>query len=330
MPRPTLADVARAAGVHPGTASRALNPDLRGRIAEETTKRVREAAERLGYVVDSVGRSLRTGRSRTIGVLVPDLTNPAFPGMIRGIEDELRVHDYAALLANTDNEVEREAELVATLKARQCDGFIIASAMRDDPVVRELVTAGDKVVLINRLLDDTTASAVVSDDQSGIAAAVHHLHGLGHNAIGHIAGPRDLSITRTRRVAYAQSMKALGLRGYVVLAEAYTAPAGHDAALRLLKRSRVTAIVAGNDMLAVGCFKAIEQLGLSCPEDISVVGFNDMPLAAHLRPALTTVRMPQYDMGVQAARLVMKADLSPETVVLPTELVVRASTGHVE
>src|SRR5262245_39564377 len=105
MPRPTLADVARAAGVHPATASRALNPDLPDRITKATATRVREAAQRLGYVADSMGRSLRTRRSRTIGVLVPDLTNPAFPGMIRGIEDELRTHDYVALLANTDNDV---------------------------------------------------------------------------------------------------------------------------------------------------------------------------------------------------------------------------------
>lgn len=335
MPRPTLADVARAAGVHPGTASRALNPDLPDRITAATAKRVREAAQRLGYVVDSMGRSLRTGRSRTVGVLVPDLTNPVFPGMIRGIEDELRAHDYAALLANTDNEVTREAELIATLKARQCDAFIVASALRDDPVVRELVTAGDKIVLINRLLDDTTTSAVLSDDQSGIAAAVTHLHDLGHKAIGHLAGPRNLSITQTRRDAYRHSMMSLGLRhprNYLVHASAYTAAAGHDAAVRLIERSDITAIVAGNDMLAVGCYTALEQLGLSCPKDISVVGYNDMPLAEHLRPALTTVRMPQYDMGVEAARLIMNIlgaseDVSPETTLVPTELVLRSSTA---
>jgi LacI family transcriptional regulator len=319
--------VATAAGVHPATASRALNPRLPGRISAETTRRVVQAAAELGYVVDAVGRSLRTRRSATIGVLVPDLLNPFYPPLLRGVERALRHVGFEALIASTDNETDQESAIVAGFKARQCDGYIIASATLDDPTVRSIVADGLPVVLVNRL-SDTIVPSVVSDDAQGIAAAVRHLRGLGHRKIAHITGPAQLSVTETREKAFRAAVP----KGIVVRAEAYTAAAGEQACTELLDSADVTAILAGNDMIAVGCYAAFDRRGLSCPADISLVGINNMPLAEWLRPGLTTVAIPQEDLGAEAARLIVRlvddpaADL--DGIVLPTTLVVRGSTAR--
>ena len=333
MDKPTLADVAKAAGVHRATASRALNPALVGRISAVTTAKVHEAAERLGYVPDLLGQGLRTSKTRTIGVLIPDLANPVFAPIVRGIEDHLREHGYEALLASTDNDPHREATLLDVLRARRCDGFIVASALRDDLVVRHLLDQGLNVVLVNRLVDGLDAPAVVSDDAIGITAAIQHLFDLGHRVIGHIGGPLDVSVTTTRLEAYEKALASLGIDApdAVEHATGYTVEAGRAALTRLFQRRPVSAVIAGNDLLAVGCYVALAEYGLRCPDDVSVVGFNDMPLTAHLFPPLSTVTMPQYEMGCVAAGMILARindpDLAPTMMAMPTAFVARASSG---
>jgi LacI family transcriptional regulator len=364
--RLTIKDVARAAGVHPATASRALNPRLPGRISAETTERVTRAAAALGYVVDPVGRSLRTQRSGTIGVLVPDLLNPFYPPVLRGVEGVLRANGFEALIASTDNDVRREAGLLEVFRGRRCEGYLVASASRQDETVRSLVRDGVPVVLVNRLTD-VDAPSVTSDDAQGIGAAVAHLRGLGHTAIAHLTGPADISVTGSRekafRAALAPGRPDLGRpradrptadrpnadrpdvgrpdvdrpdvgRPIVARAAQYTAAAGETACLALLrKHPEVTAILAGNDLIAVGCYAAFGRLGLRCPDDVSLIGINDMPLAEWLRPALTTVAIPQQDLGAHAARLIVAAINDPgaavRSVALDTALIVRGSTGPV-
>ena len=332
MPKPTIQDVARAAGVHPGTVSRALNPELAGRITPETTRRVEEAAARLGYVPDQFGRNLRTRRSHTIGVLIPDLGNPVFPPIVRGIEDTLRAAGYEALIANTDDSAEREERLIGLLTARHCDGFIIASSRRDDPAVASLVGSATPVVLVNRLVDAAAAS-VASDDAAGMRAAIAHLVELGHTAIAHVTGPAALSMTQVRRTAFEDAMRAAGLTvdpELVETAERYAVDEGNRAFARLLERRAPTAVIAGNDMIAIGCYAALRSRGARCPGDVSVIGFNDMLLSGFLDPPLTTVAIPQYDIGVCAAELILRLmadDGEPAHRLLPTELVVRGSTA---
>lgn len=331
MPKPTIQDVARAAGVHPGTASRALNPELVGRTAPETTRRVREAAAQLGYVPDQFGRSLRTRRSHTIGVLIPDLGNPVFPPIVRGIEDGLRGAGYEALIANTDDSAEREEQLITVLAARRCDGYIIASSRQEDPAVEALLQSKTPVVLVNRLMTTATAS-VASDDAAGVHAAVTHLVELGHTDIAHVSGPAALSMTQVRRSAFVDAMTAAGLAAdpdLIETADRYAVDEGHRAFSRLLDRRTPTAVVAGNDMIAIGCYSALRARGFRCPADVSVIGFNDMPLSGFLDPALTTVAIPQYDIGVSAAQLVLGliTDGPPEHRLLPVALEVRASTA---
>jgi LacI family transcriptional regulator len=331
--KPTIQDVARAAGVHPGTVSRALNPQLAGRVTAETTRRIEEAAARLGYVPDQLGRNLRTRRSFTVGVLIPDLGNPVFPPIVRGVEDTLRRAGYEALIANTDDGPANEARLIEVLRARRCDGFVIASSRRDAPTIADLVAAGDPVVLVNRLVE-SGADSVASDDVAGMEAAVDHLVALGHTEIAYVSGPLDLSMTQVRRAAFADAVRSTGLADdgeLVETADRYAVQEGERALGRLLERRRPTAVIAGNDLIAVGCYAALRKRGLNCPAEVSVVGFNDMPLAGFLDPPLTTVAIPQYEIGVTAAELVLArmndGAAEPQARLLPTELVTRESTA---
>ena len=337
LPGPaTLRDVARLAGVHPGTVSRALNPQTRSLVNERTARRVLDAAQELGYRPNPIARGLRTNRSHTIGVLVPDLMNPLFAAVVRGIEDGLRDGGYTPLIANTDNDAERERVAYEAMRARQVDGFIAATARRDHWLLEEQVNSGPKVVLVNRRVDSDAIPAVTGDDHAGVQLAVEHLTGLGHRRIAHVAGAQTLYTGWSRHDGFVDAMRAGGLDpdpDLIVFSEAFTAREGARCCTELLdRRDDFTAIVAGNDLLALGCFDALEQHGLGCPADISVVGYNDMPFVDRFRPPLTTVRVPHYELGATAAELMLEqlggTDLPPRQLLLPPELVVRGSTAR--
>ena len=202
----TLRDVATAAGVHPATASRALNPETRLLVSEETARRVSEAADRLGYRPNPVARSLRTRRSHTIGVLIPDLNNPLFPPMIRGIEDRLAEHGYVALIGNTDVDMAKERLVFDQMRARHVDGFVLATAITGSPILAEAAAADVPVVLMNRTSPDYPFSSVAVDNEQGVRAAVAHLVSLGHTRIGHIAGPQDTSTGAARLRGFRAAM----------------------------------------------------------------------------------------------------------------------------
>jgi LacI family transcriptional regulator len=330
----TLRDVATAAGVHPATASRALNPSTRLLVSEDTARRVTEAAERLGYRPNPVARSLRTRRSHTIGVLIPDLTNPLFPPIVRGLEDRLAEHGYVALLGNTDSDERRERMIFDQMRARHVDGFVLATATRSSPILAEAAEAGLPVVLMNRPAQGYPFSSVAVDNEQGVRAAVTHLAALGHTRIGHIAGPQEISTGVLRLRGFLDSMRTKGLEvsdSQIVYASAYSLDEGLRRGRELLDRDEgLTAIVAANDMLAVGCYGAFDELGLRCPEDISVIGFNDMPFIDRLRPPLSTVRFPHYQLGTEAAKLMLEriesADSPVKILYLAPELIARGST----
>jgi LacI family transcriptional regulator len=335
----TLRDVALAAGVHPATASRALNPGTRLLVGEETARRVAEAAGRLGYRANPVARSLRTRRSNTVGVLIPDLNNPLFPPIIRGIEDRLAERGYVALIGNTDADPGRERLVFDQLRARQVDGFVLATAALGSPILAEAAEAGLPVVLVNRTARDYPFSSVSVDDEQGVRAAVAHLAALGHARIGHIAGPQDVSTGAARLRGYRDAMGARGLAvgpGDVVYASGYTVEEGARCGRELLGAGRgLTAVFAANDMLAVGCYGALDELGLRCPEDASVIGFNDMPFVDRLRPPLSTVRFPHSQVGAEAARLLIERIEAGEggpvkILLLAPELIARGSTMAIE
>jgi LacI family transcriptional regulator len=331
----TLRDVATAAGVHPATASRALNPSTRALVSEETALRVIEVAGELGYRPNPVARSLRTRRSHTIGVLIPDLNNPLFPPMIRGIEDRLAEHGYVALIGNTDIDLDKERLVFDQMRARHVDGFILATAIAGSPILAEAAESRVPVVLMNRTAQDHPFSAVSVDNEQGVRAAVAHLVSLGHTRIGHIAGPQGTSTGAARLRGFEAGMAAHKLpvaESQVVYAGAYSIEEGDRCAHELLTRqgTELTAVVAGNDMLAVGCYGAFDELGLRCPGDVSIIGFNDMPFIDRLRPPLSSVRFPHYQLGTEAATLLVERIEAPDSPVkilfLAPELVPRGST----
>ena len=330
---PTIKDVALLAKVHAATASRALNPSTRDMVSTRTANRVIEAAKTLGYSPNSAARSLRTRTSSVAGVIIPDLRNPVFPPIVRGIEDGLREAGYMALLGNTDGDEEREKELLAAMRGRQTDGFILATSRRNDPLPPEQGGYPVPTVLVNRRTDASDTPSVTADNTAGVYATVRLLVELGHRRIGHVAGPQEMSTGWERYRAFLDAMAAHELPvdpRRVTFSTAFTEEAGLIAALPLLAADpSITAIVAGNDLIALGCYRALEQHRLRCPEDISVVGFNDMPFLDRQRPRLTSVRIPHYEIGIESARLLLERIANPgaaaKRVVLPVELVRRDS-----
>jgi LacI family transcriptional regulator len=327
--RVTLSDVATRAGVHVTTASRALNPASRLLVNVATAQRVDRAAAELGYSPNALARGLRTQRSSTVGVLIPDLNNPLFPPMIRGIEAVLVAEGISTVIANTDNDATKEQQAFETLLSRQVDGFIFATAKRVDPFLRRAQVAGVRGVLISRATEEPLFRSVLADDDSGIAQILEHLHGQGHRSIAHIAGPENTSAGFERARAFRSACQEYGLSVEscpVAWGEAFSVGAGRASMATLLERSPgFTAVVAGNDLMAVGVMRELQRNGLRCPEDISVVGFNDTLLSADVGPGLTTVSVPLHEIGMQAARLILDESLTWDTR-FPVTLKVRGST----
>ncbi len=337
MERVKLADVARAAGVHPGTASRALNPATRDQVSRETSRRVARAAQQLGYVPNPLARGLRTARSYVIGMVVPDITNPLFPPMVRGAEQVLSEAGYTLVLTDTDNDSATERNQIQLLRARGTDGFIVATARWEDPMLESVADSAVPAVLLNRNTASRRLPYVGGDERAGVQLAVDHLVALGHRHLVYLAGPQDTSTGRERAGAFRQAARGHDVpasRAHVQVCAAYREAAGADATRRLLASGRAfTGLVAGNDLIALGALGVLAEHGLRCPDDVSVVGFNDLPLVDKLTPPLTTVRLPLKDLGALAARTLLGViDGAPAgggvaQSLLSVELAVRGSTG---
>lgn len=332
--RVDLQAVADAASVHRSTASRALNPTTRHLVAAEAVARIEEAARALGYRRDDLAASLRTGRTNLVGVLLPDIFNPIFAPILQGVETGLSRQGYSALVANAGNDANRQISVAEQLIGRRVDGLILATSAEDDPIVAMCVRQNIPAVLVNRSERAARLPAVVSDDAEGARLAVEHLVALGHRRIGHIAGPQHLSTGIRRLAGFETAMRGFGLEPRaVVTAVAYQRGAGAMAAAELLDKHDISAIVASNDLLALGAYRALAGLGLRCPQDVSIVGYNDMPLVDMVAPPLTTIRIDSVALGERAAALLLDwlgspVGLEPRPVQIVTRptLVVRGST----
>jgi LacI family transcriptional regulator len=333
--RPTIKDLAAKCGVHPSTVSRALSPAVHHLVAPDVARRIRAAAATLGYQPNVTAAGLRTGRSGLIGVLAPDIADPGFPPILSAVTETLGAEGYATIVADVGPDGARQRQLVEQLIARGVDGLVLATVTMDDPVVGHCLAASIPVVLINRADSGRRLPAVVTDDAAGMRLAVDHLVALGHRRIGHVAGPQQVSTGALRRAGFKDAATRSGLPAKDILIEtapAYAREQGRLAGLRLLGRKLApTAVIAANDLLALGVYDAIGERGLRCPLDVSVVGHNDMPYVDMLSPPLTTVRIAQRDMGREAARLLLDEIAGPlahrERVVLAPTLVVRGSTA---
>jgi LacI family transcriptional regulator len=336
--RVKLIDVALAAGVHPGTASRALNPATRGRVSPETSRRILKVAERLGYLPNTLARGLRTSKSFVVAMVVPDITNPLFPPMVRAAEQVLSLAGYTLVLTDTDNDADTERRQVEQLRARGTDGFIIATARWLDPLLEEIADLGVPTVLVNRNIGSRRLPYVGGDERTGVQLAVEHLAGLGHRRMVHLGGPQDTSTGRERASAFRQAVDGMGLptsKGMVRVCSSYTEAAGADATRRLLKSGQdVTAILCGNDLIALGALSVLAEHGIGCPADMSVIGFNNMAMVDRLTPPLTTVRLPLHQIGELSARLLLaEIEGGPQNAgavqtLLGVQLAVRGTTAR--
>jgi LacI family transcriptional regulator len=332
--RPTIKDIAERCGVHPSTVSRALSPAMKHLVADNVAKRIHAAAGALGYRLNMAAAGLRTGRSGLIGVLVPDIADPGFPPILSGITDRLNAAGYATIVVDVGRSGAQQP-LVDRLIARGVDGLVLATVSLRDPIVKHCLDAALPVVLVNRLDRSARLPSVASDDAAGMRLAVAHLVALGHISIGHVAGPQTISTGARRRAGFEAGAAQAGLKTRdvtVEVAESYTREAGRAAALGLLDRKmRPSAIVAANDLLALGVYDALAARRLRCPADVSVVGHNDMPYVDMVSPPLTTVRIAQREMGETAAKLLLDRIAAPtakrEHVVLAPQLIVRGSSA---
>lgn len=334
--RVRLSDVAKEAGVHSATASRALNPRTRSRISDETVQRVLQAAAKLNYSPNTMAQGLAQGRSSTIGVVIGDLTVPLFPPLLLGIDDVTSAAGYTALIVNTNNDLEREHARVRAIQARSVEGLIVATSTIGDGADPRFYTDVAPTVFAVRTPDVPTMSSVLSDDAAGVHQLVDHLVSLGHKRIAHVAGPSNISTAITRLRAYREALFEHGIEfdpRLVATLETLRIDEATQKFGKLLDSGvDLTAVFAFNDLTAFAVYRALRERSLSCPDDVSVVGFNDMTGADLVDPPLTTVAIDHYEMGAQAARMMLDMlegpdSFSARTLRLPVRMVMRTSTA---
>ncbi len=331
-PPVTLKELAARARVHPSTISRVVNHAPGLRIAAPTRARIEALLQQTQYRPNSIARSLKLRQTFVVAVVIPDVTNPLFAAVYRGVEDTAGRRGYNVILCNTDGSPERADAHLQVLQARRVDGVILASSTLRDPSIRWLRQQGIPHVLVNRFSEWSDAF-VGGDDFAGGKLATDHLVALGHRRIGHLAGPLTVSTAVERRRGYLAALEEAGRPAdpHLVAESGFLEDGGESAAARLFARAYPpTALFAVNDLAALGAYAAARRRGMRIPDDLAVVGYNDIPLARWLAPGLTTMRVPAHPFGTAAAEMLIAQIESSrrelERVVFTPELVVRGST----
>jgi len=331
---PTIADVARRAGVSTATVSRVLAG--LGGARPATSERVLDAARNLGYRPSGVARSLKLKTTRTFGLIVTDIENPFFPQLVRAVEDAANEQGYAVLLCNAVDDPDREVAYLELLADRRVDGVVIAAGSLGMRQQRWLASAPVPVVLVNGSVPGSRVASIGSDNVAGGRLAGEHLLALGHRRIGALTAVRNVD-AGARLAGVRAAVQAFGLDpARVAVATDEPGVAGGEQAMAALLRlaPHPTGVAAYNDLMAIGALRAIRASGRRVPHDVSVVGFDDIGLAAFVDPALTTVAQSTAEMGRWAiARLTaaVRGEATTEPagqVLLPVRLCVRASSGH--
>jgi len=334
--RVSIKDIAKAAGVSHSTVSRALSDSPL--VKAETKARIQRLAQEMGYSPDAIARSLVTQRTHTVGVVVTTITDPFVAEVVQGIEDTAQENDYSVILASSASEPERELAAVEMLRTKRVDSVIVTSSRVGALYLEHLERFGVPVVLVNNHNEQggRYTFSVSVDNQHGGHLATSHLIQQGHRHIGYVSGPADHSDDAERLAGYRQALDEAG----IAFDPALVVPGdgcldGGGRALRTLTRlaEPPTAVFCYNDTTAIGLMSAARKMGLSVPEHLAVVGFDDIPLAVHIYPSLTTIAQPQRDMGRQAMDMALALMASDDAVtsfsdiVVRGELVVRESSG---
>lgn len=330
----TIKDVAKLAGVSATTVSHVIN---KSRFVSPGTKaRVVEAMRELNYQPNAVARSLRMKTSNTIGLIISDISNPFFTNLVRGVEDVANSKGKNLILCNTDEKTEKEETYLRILRQKQVDGIIMAPTGGPLEFLRQLIEVGFPLVFIDRLPDGIQVPTVTVNNEKASCDAVRHLTSLGHVRIGVVTGMTGISSTVERMKGYERALSENGIEtDERLVVEGWSrVEGGYDAAMRLLSlKPRPTAIFATNNLMTIGVMRALRDCGLRCPEDMSVVGFDDFDWASAFHPYLTTVAQPVYELGATAANLLFKRmkarrmSGNPARVVLEARLIVRESTA---
>lgn len=332
MVSPTSHDVAKKAGVSVATVSRVLNDSPH--VRPSVKRKVLRAVKALNYQPNRTAQRLRAKRSQVIGLIISDIQNPFFTAAVRGIEDVAYHNGYSLVLCNSDEDPEKEKLYVDVMRAEAVAGVIIASASEAEPQIGDLLDACIPVVALDRRIKDRRVDSVLTTNVQGAYAAVAHLIGLGHRCIGFIGLPLTRTTGRERFEGYQRALRENNLpvvRARIRIADAKQ-QGGYAATLDLLTtQPRLTALFAANNLTTLGALAAIRERGLRIPDDISIVGFDDMPWATLLQPPLTAIAQPTYELGQQAAELLLARLKDPgkpvSHVQLNTTLIVRGSTG---
>jgi LacI family transcriptional regulator len=303
----TIRDVAEHAKVSVTTVSHVINGTRF--VSEEAKARVQAAIAALNYVPSAVARSLKSNRTHTVGMMIPNNSNPYFAEIIRGIEDACFAAGFNVILCNSDDDPHKQAAYVRVLSEKQVDGLIVLSSGGDPELLDTLRSANMPQVVVDREIDDLAADLVEVNHELGGRMATEHLLSLGHRRIACIAGPAELSSARQRVQGYRAALRDAGLAidEQLLAAGDFTAEAGHAAmqALLALER-RPTAVFASNDLMAIGAVCAAAQQGLQVPRQLSVIGYDDIALAAYSNPPLSTVAQPKQRTGELAAQLLLQ------------------------
>jgi LacI family transcriptional regulator len=332
-PRVTLKQIAAVAGVHPATVSRALSPERAAMVADETRIIVQETAAELGYQPSIPARTLRHGRSHTVGIVVADLGNPYTGQVVRGIENALEGRGIMALIAETQDDVDRMGRVLTHLFSRSVDAIISSAARKGTEAVLKKAHRQVPVVLADRVLAGSGLSSVAPDDVLGGRLVAEHLLELGHRRVAQLTGPIGVSSFERRTDGFVAAMDEGG--GEIVDVGDVAIQPVVDEGRRLIRLllddgDPPTAIFAQNDLMALGALDELRNLGFECPDDISIAGYDDLPLTGFVTPSLTTVRLPGYQLGRMAAEMAVSLTEDPAVevadIMLPPSLVARAST----
>jgi LacI family transcriptional regulator len=329
----TIADVARRAGVSPVTVSRVLNHASNVRPA--TRARVEQAIQELHFLPNIAARSLRSRRTNTLALILPDITNPFWTTVARGVEDEAQNGGYSVFLCNTDEDPAKLQRYQEVVIGQRVDGVIISPFSSDASSLARLRDQRIPVVVMDRRIEGWEVDTITCDSVSGAYRLVKHLIGLGHRPIAVISGPESTSTAEDRIAGYCLALAEAGLavdQGLIKRGE-YRASSGEKLTEQLLAEGRCPrAIFAANNVIALGVIKALANHGLRIPQDVALVCFDDLPALSTIFPFLTVVVQPAYQLGQRAAQMLLsrlagEAELPPRHTVLPTELIVRYSCG---
>ncbi|ACL69215.1 LacI family DNA-binding transcriptional regulator [Halothermothrix orenii] len=331
----TIKDIAKKANVSVTTVSRVLNnkPD----VSEKTKSKILKIINELGYNPNGVARGLVLNRTHTIGLIIPDIRNPFFPEVARGIEDKAKEYGYSVIYCNTDNKKEEEKKAVELLLNKRVDGIILSLSMNNRDELDRIKKQGCPIVQIDRKVPDANYPTVTIDNLISAYNATKHLINLGHKYIAHITGNLDTKTGQDRLNGYKKAMHERGIhisQEWIIEGD-YSKESGYKNMKRILNlKNRPTGIFIANDLMAIGAYKAVFESKLNIPEDISIIGHDDIELASLVNPELTTMAQPKYEMGKHAARLLIQEiegsdQDNNQNILLNTELVVRGSTGGV-